>query len=137
MALTLEQMNNWLALGPFNAFCRLRVIEADLDAQTLVMVMPIREEFERIPASRQWHGGPIACLVDTAGCFAVSMVQGHAVPTVNFRVDYFRPAIQTDLTAKATVRRVGKSVAAADVDVFNDKGQLLAVGRATFSSAAG
>ena len=132
--LTLEQMNGWMEVGPFTAFSRARITHADLDAQTLVMVMPQRAEFERAPGSGQWHGGTIACLVDTAGCMVVSMMHGSAVPTVNFRIDYLRPAIQTDLTARASVRRLGKSIAVADVEVFNDKNQLLALGRATFGT---
>ncbi|MDF3810642.1 hypothetical protein P3G22_10110, partial [Rhodopseudomonas sp. BAL398] len=34
----------------------------------------------------------------------------------------------------ARVRRAGKSVGIADVDVFNEKGVLLAIGRGTYST---
>ena len=94
----------------------------------------MRPEFERRPGSKQWHGGVIASLIDTAGDFAVGMMVGRGLPTVNFRVDYLRPAIDTALTAVARVRRAGKSVGVADVDVFDDKGSLLAVGRGTYST---
>jgi uncharacterized protein (TIGR00369 family) len=59
---------------------------------------------------------------------------GRGLPTVNFRVDYLRPAIDTALIAVARVRRAGKSVGVADVDVFNEKGVLLAIGRGTYST---
>ena len=52
---------------------------------------------ERLAGSGQMHGGPIACLVDTAACYACMLVLGHGVPTINFRIDYLRPVIDTDL----------------------------------------
>ena len=58
------------------------------------------------------------------------------MPTINFRVDYVRPAIQTNIRAVAKVRRNGKTVGVADVDLFNDKGVLLAIGRASYATAA-
>ncbi|MGH8240249.1 MAG: PaaI family thioesterase, partial [Steroidobacteraceae bacterium] len=46
----------------------------------------------------------IASLVDIAGDFALIAVLGHGVPTINFRVDYLRPAVGTDLIERAQVR---------------------------------
>ena len=99
--------------------------------------MPLKPEFERAAKSGQFHGGPIAALIDTAGCFALVMMLGHGVPTVNFRTDYLRPATRTDLRALATVRRAGRTVGVVDVDVFDDNDRLVAVGRGTFGSAPG
>lgn len=65
------------------------------------------------------------------------MVLGHGVPTINFRTDYLRPAINTSLRAVATVRRAGRTVGVADVDVYDDSDRLVAVGRGTFSSQQG
>jgi uncharacterized protein (TIGR00369 family) len=62
------------------------------------------------------------------------MALRRGLPTINFRVDYLRPAIKTKLITTATVRRNGKSVGVVDVDVFNDKMVLLAIGRATYST---
>jgi len=101
------------------------------------MKMPQRPEMERLADSGQWHGGPLACLIDTAGCYACMMALGHGVPTVNFRIDYLRPAINTELTAIATVRKAGRSVTIADVDVLNKDGRLIAIGRGTYSSGQG
>ena len=58
----------------------------------------------------------------------------RGLPTINFRVDYLRPAIKTGLVITAKVRRAGKSVGVVDVDVFNEQKALLAVGRATYST---
>jgi uncharacterized protein (TIGR00369 family) len=98
------------------------------------MRTPMRAEFERRPGSKQWHGGVIASVIDTVGDFAVGMMVGRGLPTVNFRVDYLKPAVDTALIAVSRVRRAGKSVGVADVDVFDEKGALLAIGRGTYST---
>ncbi len=123
--------------SPFILNTGMRITSVDHDSETLTMIMPLKPEFERQAGSGQFHGGPIASLIDTAGCFALIMILGHGVPTVNFRTDYLRPAINTDLQAIATVRRVGRLVGIVDVDVFDDKEKLLAVGRGTFGSQSG
>ena len=46
------------------------------------------------------------------------------MPTINFRVDYVRPSIGSSLLAKATVRRVGRTVGVVDIDVYDDQDRL-------------
>ena len=137
MTTTLEDLQKNLDASPFIHFCGMTVTEADPEAQTLTLRMPMRPEFERIAGSKQCHGRPIASLIDTAACYVVTMGVGHGVPTIDCRIDYLRPAIDTDLIAKVAVRRVGRSIGVADVDVLNEEGKLLATGRATFSRSAG
>jgi len=136
-ALTAEHVQSIFDRSPFISFMNLRVISVDLERQELTVRAPMRAEFERAAGSGQWHGGPIAALIDTVGDFALAMLIGHPLPTVNFRVDYLRPAIKTDLVAVARVRRIGRSVGTADVDVTDEKGVLLAIGRATYATASG
>ena len=135
--LTKEQLQQGLARSSFIAFMGLEVLEADPERQEVSMRMAMRPEFERGPGSKQWHGGPIAALIDTVGDYALVMMLRRPLPTINFRVDYLRPAIDTALTATARVRRAGKSVGVVDVDVFDDKQNLVAIGRATYSTLAG
>ena len=97
----------------------------------------MRPEFERGAGTGQWHGGPIAAIIDTVGDFALVMAIGKPLPTINFRVDYLRPAINTDLIATARVRRNGRTVGVVDVDVANAQGTLLAIGRATYATTPG
>jgi uncharacterized protein (TIGR00369 family) len=122
--------------SPFIAFCGLKVTELDVERQALTMHAPFRAEFERGPGTKQWHGGPLASIIDTVGDFAIAMLVGGGIPTINFRVDYLRPAVDTGLVAKATVRRVGRTVGVADVDLFNDKGALVAIGRGSYAIPA-
>jgi uncharacterized protein (TIGR00369 family) len=132
--LTSAELQAMLDRSPFISFMGLRVTDADPARERVTMECEMRPEFERGAGTGQWHGGPIAAIIDTVGDYALIMALRRPLPTVNFRVDYFRPAIKTKLITTATVRRNGKSVGVVDVDVFNDKMVLLAVGRATYST---
>lgn len=135
-SLSAEQVQAIFAQSPFISFMKLSVTSVDVERQELTVRAPIRAEFERAAGGGQWHGGPIAALIDTVGDFALAMLIGHPLPTVNFRVDYLRPAVKTDLIAVARVRRIGRGVSTADVDVTDEKGVLLAIGRATYATAS-
>jgi uncharacterized protein (TIGR00369 family) len=136
-ALTAAQLQELLARSPFIRFLGLIVTEADPARQLVTMTLPMRPEFERIAGSGQWHGGPIAAIIDTVGDYALVMSLGRPLPTINFRVDYLRPAVNTALTATARVRRAGRSVGVVDVDVSDAKGSLVAIGRASYSTQSG
>jgi uncharacterized protein (TIGR00369 family) len=133
-ALTAAEIQQMLDASPFNLFLGLTVVSVDPGKQEVTMRSAMRKEFERRPGSKQWHGGVIASVIDTVGDFAVGMMVGRGLPTVNFRVDYLKPAVDTALVAVSRVRRAGKSVGVADVDVFDENGALLAIGRGTYST---
>ncbi len=129
-----EQLQEMLLRSSFIASLGLEVMTADPEKQEVVMKLKMRPEFERGQrGSGQWHGGPIAAAIDTVGDFALVMLLGSPVPTINLRVDYLRPAVNTGLTMVAQIRRTGKSVGLVDVEVRNDAGVVVAVGRANYS----
>ena len=132
--LTKDELQTMLDHSPFIAFLGLTVTEADPANERITMSCAMRPEFERGAGTGQWHGGPLAAIIDTVGDYALIMALRRGLPTINFRVDYLRPAIKTGLVVTAQVRRSGKSVGVVDVDVFNDNKALLAVGRATYST---
>ena len=132
--LTDAELQAMLDNSPFISFLGLKVTEADPANERVTMVCEMRPEFERGKGTGQWHGGPIAAIIDTVGDYALIMALRRGLPTINFRVDYLRPAIKTALITTATVRRNGKSVGVVDVDVFNEQKALLAIGRATYST---
>lgn len=134
--LSLEEIQAAFDRSPFIAFLGIKVVEADIEKGILTATAPLAKNIERGVNSKQWHGGAIASVIDTVGDFALGMQIGRGLPTINFRVDYLRPAIDTDLRIVATVRRNGRSVGIADVDVYNDNNVLLAIGRATYSTLA-
>lgn len=132
--LTDAELQKLLDNSPFISFLGLKVTEADPAKERVTMRCEMRPEFERGKGSGQWHGGPLAAIIDTVGDYALIMALRRPLPTINFRVDYLRPAIKTSLITTATVRRNGKSVGVVDVDVFNEQKALLAIGRATYST---
>jgi len=132
-----DEMQAMLDHSPFISFLGLKITEADAAKEQVTMVCEMRPEFERGKGTGQWHGGPIAAITDPVGAYALVMALRRGLPTVNFRVDYLRPAIKTKLITTAKVRRAGKSVGVVDVDVFNEQKALVAVGRATYSTLQG
>jgi uncharacterized protein (TIGR00369 family) len=130
-----KQLQELINASPFGEFSGYRVVEASLEEKRLVLVMPLRPEFERLPDSGQIHGGPIAALIDSAGCYALVMILGSGIPTISFSTEYLRPAINTSLTATATIRKQGRLVGVVDVEVTSDDGKLIALGRGTYSTA--
>jgi hypothetical protein len=75
--LTPATIETWARTSPVIAFMNLELVEADAAKGTIAMKMPMRAEFERGAGSGQFHGGPIAALIDTVGDFAVAiMVKG-------------------------------------------------------------
>jgi uncharacterized protein (TIGR00369 family) len=135
---TPETIGQWLKQSPFIAFMNLELVSVDADAGEVAMRMPMRPEFERGGGiGGQFHGGPIAALIDTVGDFAVAVVVKGGVPTINFRVDYLRPSTGTHLLARARTRRVGRTVGVVDIDVFDDQNRLTAVGRGCYGAQPG
>lgn len=117
---------------------RLEVLEMDYEKEQLSVRMPIRPEIERGAAgSRQFHGGAIAALIDVVGDFAIGMMVGGGVPTMNLRIDYLRPGLGDWLDATAVVRKTGRTAAVVDIDVFSADRKLVAVGRGTYVPVTG
>ncbi|MDH3732562.1 MAG: PaaI family thioesterase [Gemmatimonadota bacterium] len=116
---------------------RLDVTEMDEHAGRAIVRMPIGSAVERVTSEGMVHGGPIATLIDIAGDLAIAARVGGGVPTINLRVDYLRPGTGTFLEARAAVRRLGRTIATADIDVYDDQDRLCAIGRGTYSSVVG
>jgi uncharacterized protein (TIGR00369 family) len=124
-------------LSPFIRWLGLQVVSLNHQRQEITVRMAMRPELERRPGTRQFHGGPIAAFIDITGDFAIGMMVGGGVPTMNVRTDYLRPAIGEAVTAVARLRRAGKNTAVVDIDVFDDEKKVVALGRGIYSSAMG
>jgi uncharacterized protein (TIGR00369 family) len=118
--------------SPFIKFAGVKVTALDREAMRVSFRMPFKPEIERGAGTGQWHGGPIASLIDTAGCMALIAVAGRGAGTIDFRTDYLRPAGGPFLDAVGIVRRAGRTMGVADVDVFDSTGKLVATGRGSF-----
>jgi uncharacterized protein (TIGR00369 family) len=131
---TVQRVQELIDSSPFIAGLGLVAEEVDEELLSVSLRLPMNSSHERAHGTSQIHGGPVAALVDIAGDFAVALALGGPVPTINFRTDYLRPAVATDLRARAVCRRSGRTVSVADVDVTDDAGRLVAIGRGTYAS---
>jgi acyl-CoA thioesterase len=78
------------------------------------------------------HGGIVAALVDMAAGVAMRTLKIRLV-TVEMSTNYFAPtALDAQITAYAKMVHQGRRLAAAEVDVRDDAGRLVAKGKATF-----
>lgn len=126
----------WLEKSPFVAFLGLEIVTTDPAAGELVMRMRFRPEFGRSSGGgERWHGGVISALADTAGDFALIMLHGAAPPTVNLRIDYLRPVVGGAVTARAKVRKTGRSIAFVDIDIHGEDGTPVAIARGNYATA--
>ncbi len=135
--LSAEQVQAIFDATPFMSFLGLKVLALDHAKSEISVRMPLKPELERRPGTRQFHGGPIAAFIDVVGDFAIGMLVGGGVPTMNLRIDYLRPAIGDALTGIGRVRRAGRTAAVIDIDVLDDQGRLVALGRGTYSRQTG
>ena len=123
--------------SPFISSLALKVIGLDHAKGEVVMRMPLKPEFERRLGTNQFHGGPIAAFIDIVGDYAIGMLVGGGVPTINLRIDYLRPAVGQAIVGTGRVRRQGRTVALVDIEIADEEGKLVAVGRGTYAPQLG
>ena len=111
--------------------CWLGITLQALTDSEIEILMPWREEFVAEPRIRYTHGG-LMTLIDLAADFAVAAKLGRGVPTVDLRVDFHRAAMPGPLLARATVIKLGGTLATAEARVFDEGGALLASGRGVY-----
>ncbi len=132
--LSVPELQEMISRSRFHQLFRPEIMRADNDRLELVVRFFMSAELERQPGTNQWHGGAVSAIVDTTGCYGLALLTGEPLPTIDFRTDYMRPAVGTNLTATAKVRKAGRSVAVVDIDVVDDNDRLIAVGRASYST---
>lgn len=135
--MSLADLQAYLSVSPFHQHFDMQVVAADKEKALCKLQLKFSNTLERIAGSKQYHGGVIATLIDIAGNFALINLLSYGVPTINFRVDYLRPATATDLFAITSVRKAGKTVGIVDVDIEDEKGKLVAVGRGCYGMQKG
>jgi len=132
---TTRDLQTLVETTPIHLWLAFKVVSVDAVQGALTMIAPIGANARRFSGGDSAHGGVIAALIDTTATFACSALLRRPVPTMNLRVDYLRPAAGSELVAKATVRRCGRTAAVIDVDVEAD-GKLVAIGRCVQATAA-
>jgi uncharacterized protein (TIGR00369 family) len=133
-AVDFETLASMVQDCPFHRWLRVRL--KGLSADGVEIELPWREEFSSDPDAPYAHGGVLASLVDLAADYAVAARLGRGVPTIDLHVDYHRPAFPGALVARASVVRLGGTVGVAEARISDEKGALVASGRALFLTRA-
>lgn len=130
-AIGFAELDKLVRNSPFHHWLgvRLKALRDD----EIEIEMPWREEFVSHPGIRYTHGGILATLIDLAADYAVAARIGRGVPTVDLRVDYHKAAMPGPLIAKASIIKVGGTLATAEARVYDESGRtLLASGRGVY-----
>ncbi len=131
--LTQEQLTTYCQRIPFNVHLGIEVLS--VSAIGVQLQLPWQALFSGSAARGHMHGGVIATLVDVACGMTMVAFTGRGAPTVDMRVDFHRGVTPGDLRAEGRALRLGKSLAVVDASIFDSTGQLVASGRAVFSTA--
>ena len=118
---------------PFNRLLGIRGESAQ--PGRCVLTIPVRPEHTGDTRRPALHGGVISSLIDTAGGVAAwsALPAGHAVSTVDLRVDYLEPgSVEGTLRAEAELVRRGNRVCHVRVSVTQE-GVLVAEGRGVYN----
>ena len=131
----IDRLRDEMEQPPYHAFLRPRPERVDEATGTVTITLPFRPEFRRAPDASGYHGGVVAGLIDLTAHAAVAVRIGRMAPTIDLRIDYLRVAPDGDLSATASVRRSGRTLAIVDVEIRDGEARLVALGRGLFSTA--
>ena len=136
MEIDVERLWRGWRRSPYHDFLTMELVAFDKQAGAATFRIPFREAYRRRANAEGIHGGVIAGIVDIAGDFALAIAMDRTgFPTVDLRIDYLRMAEDGALTAKAKAVKKGRTVSIADVEVYDGRGRLCAVGRGAYASA--
>jgi len=124
---------------PFNRFVGVRV--RSLERGRCKLYIPYRPELLGDIRRKAIHGGVLSMLIDTCGGMAVwSMCDINVrLATIDMRVDYLKPAVDTGLVAEAVVKLLGNRVGNAHIVVYPEGNPdfILAEGRGVYNIRRG
>ena len=126
-----------IALPPLHQWMRPELVSIDETSGVATLRLPFRDEFRREPGRPEYHGGIIAAFADMTGHSVVAAKLRHAVPTIDLRIDYLRMAAGPFLLGIGTPVKIGRTIAVVDVQIKDEAGRLVAVGRGAFSTRQG
>ncbi|MBI4773495.1 MAG: PaaI family thioesterase [Deltaproteobacteria bacterium] len=95
------------------------------------VTIPRRLEYDGI--YRSLHGGILVTLADSVAAFAILTLTGpdEPVTTTDLNIRYLAPCL-TDLTARARVIKLGRTLCPVAVDLLDAEGKLVAVSQVTY-----
>ena len=118
---------------PFNRWLAPVALSVDPEAGSIEVLLPYRPEFSHHPTEAIFHGGVLAALADVAGHAVVAVFHGKPTPTITLQIDYLAPAAGAAVHARGLLRKLGRSISRADVELrCGDR--LVAIARGSFST---
>ena len=82
------------------------------------------------------HGGALATLADTIAGSGVAAATGYGCVTVNYNINFLRPATGTKITCTARPVRLGKHICVMRSELTDDQNELVADSELTFNLLA-
>ena len=99
-----------------------------------ILKLPLREEFHNSMGLTQ--GGILGVLADVAGGVSLYSVLADpskvVIPTIEFKLNFLRPARQEAIIARGQVKHHGRQIAVCQVDISTMEETLLATGVFTY-----
>lgn len=126
--MSLDQIADRLAMCSANVW--LGLVPIAVDEQSVTFSIPVRPEMWGNQVTGAMHGGMLAALVDTLCSFAWLSRNRGRVTTIDMRVDFHRPALDSELVGIGRLVRSGRKVVTADAEITDLDGRLLTSGRA-------
>ncbi len=80
------------------------------------------------------HGGAVFSVADASAAMAAmgTVEKGEIVTTIEMKINYVKPFIEGEITGEAKIVYKGTTTALGDVDVRNERGELIAKAQATY-----
>lgn len=119
---------------PANKLFGLVIVE--IDDGYVKLHVPFKEEFIGDAMQNLWHGGILAGIADTAGGIAGATTISFPhdkINTIDIRIDYLKGATNKDIFAVAELIKTGKHIIKADIKLFHEEDDLIAIARASYS----
>lgn len=130
----LDLLREQLRQPRHNLWMGATALSAERATQVIEIELRFRPEMSGKGGEMLFHGGIIASLIDMTGHAAVAVwYGGGTTPTIGLQIEYLAPAIGERLTARGMLRKAGRSIACADVEVRAGD-TLVALGRGRFST---
>lgn len=128
--LTVAQLREFLENINFNRLVGLRLVRVHPDGATLAC--SLRPEL--MNGAGVLHGGVTATLADVAVGMAITHQLGRprAATTVEMKVNYLRPVVAGQVTARARLLRIGSTLCCGRVDIRDSHRQLVATALVTY-----
>ena len=133
--LDVTALRDIVELAPFHRW--LGVVVERMDEDSVELSMPWREEIASDAGGQSIHGGILTALVDLVADQAIAAKLGRALPTIDLRTDFHRPAPRGRLRGRGAVVQVGRRVVTADAWIYDEGGALVASGRGVYYNRQG